>query len=485
MIKPWSMKSSRNTPNPSWNELMLVKLTVDGRTLLFDIDAIGIGRDPDNQVALPDDSRLAPLHAVMRCVNGRWIIESKDGGPIRIGNGRPSRFAWLNPGDVIHLTETGPELLFEPSNVSLSPPGADRTKPPISNAGASATAPYVPFIPDLSTGPVTSKPVTTSTVTTNASANRSTPVASAPNAPDGNSGRPQLPWIAAGIGSVLLVIGIGVGIVNWANGRSRTNDATDNSTASTETGRADHAVEAASLASPDETPVQGSAQSNVSATVPKSSIVVDPQEFLVLVAIGDMKSDDRPHVLGVGWLWDDQTAVTSRVIGEAITQVVAETTREGSPRQGCVIQGLPFEVATVIQPDACPEISILKLKEPAELPQPAQQQWKKTNAAGIERLRARGKSPSYLSYAAFPRPQSVRGNHGFPLCEYDPETCRLQKMTPRLVYQPPQHFLNQDDSTTRIERGGLLIDDDSQIVGMVPLNSHILWTETLEKALRR
>lgn len=133
---------------------MPIKLTVERQTLNFDVDAIGIGRDPENQVALPNDSRLAPMHAILRNVNGRWIIESHEGGPIRIGNGRPSRFAWLNPGDVIHLTETGPELIFESQDggVSVVNPQTLPVKlspgSPVA-ASAPATAPYIPFIPDV------------------------------------------------------------------------------------------------------------------------------------------------------------------------------------------------------------------------------------------------------------------------------------------------------------------------------------------------
>jgi hypothetical protein len=92
---------------------MPIQLTIERQTRKFDSGTVGIGRGPENQFSLPDDLRLAPSHAILKPINNRWIIESRDGGPVRIGSGRPVQFAWLNSGDVIQLTEAGPELVFE------------------------------------------------------------------------------------------------------------------------------------------------------------------------------------------------------------------------------------------------------------------------------------------------------------------------------------------------------------------------------------
>lgn len=91
---------------------MAVVLTIDGKTMRCDGEIVAIGRSPSNQISLPDDQRLAPVQAVLRLVSGRWIIEARDGGPIRVGSGRPAQFAWLNSQDVIHLTEQGPQVTF-------------------------------------------------------------------------------------------------------------------------------------------------------------------------------------------------------------------------------------------------------------------------------------------------------------------------------------------------------------------------------------
>lgn len=101
---------------------MAVVFQIDGQTLRCEADIIAIGRSPSNQISLPNDVRLAPVQAVMKSVAGRWIIEAREGGPIRVGDGRPTQFAWLNPGDVIHLTESGPQITFTPDNAGAAAP---------------------------------------------------------------------------------------------------------------------------------------------------------------------------------------------------------------------------------------------------------------------------------------------------------------------------------------------------------------------------
>lgn len=113
---------------------MPVVFHIGGQAIRCDAETISIGRAPSNQISLPEDTRLAPVQAVLKLVAGRWIIESREGGPIRVGAGRPTQFAWLNSGDVIQLTESGPEITFAPENtgaivaaVQVSGPAA---KPP-------------------------------------------------------------------------------------------------------------------------------------------------------------------------------------------------------------------------------------------------------------------------------------------------------------------------------------------------------------------
>lgn len=411
---------------------MSVKLTIERQTLQFDTDSVGIGSAADNLIALPGDNRLAPRHAVLKSVNGRWILEVLDGCPVRIGDGRPVRFAWLNSGDVIHLTETGPELQFEAATTS-----APRV---------AVSAP--PKTPEQPTLPAVSK-ASFQTAETNAYT-RSPTAADKPPA-NAESRRHALKAL---IGGGLALVLVGVAWAVWP--------------------RNDNAAPPPVVSTDPQTPVVAPEQPAPAA---------DPLECLVLVGIGDLRSDNRPHILGVGWLWNDRTAVVPRTLGDTLSELVVATGREGEPRQACVIQGVPLEVGEITHPSGNSNISVLNLKQPAELASPMSQRWRRVTATDIERLRSRGKSLSYLSYAPLPRSSKLRGSHGFSLHPYDPETVRLTTDEARLLYEQRRHLLKSDDPATRLERGGLLLDPDQKIVGMTLLDSSIIWTDALEAAL--
>ena len=430
---------------------MPVKLIVERQTFSFETDAIGIGRDPDNQVALPNDARLAPLHAVIRHVNGRWIVESRDGGPIRVGNGRPAQFAWLNPGDVIHLTESGPQLVFEPSLHESVAPVSSKVVP--TTVPAIATPPHIPFIPDLSGNKAKSNP----------SGSGVQPVLKPAKA---HENQPQNKSFAmAAIGAVSFLILAAAGLM-FLTPRSK-------------------AVVLDQNAQADIEPQANiSAQSEPTVTLSAPAVqALEPAEFLVLVGIGDMKSEDRPrpHVLGVGWLWDDRTAVASREIGEAINEVVEESRNAGTPRQGCVIQGVAFEITEVRFSNACPEISVLKLKDSTGLP--ARKQISLVNSEKIQRQLHLKKAFTYISYGKLTRSQGVKGNHTFPLCEYDIDECQIKDRKAQFLFETGKHFLKPNDAESRLEPGGLIFDDSQKILGMTLSDSSIIWTETLERAL--
>lgn len=414
---------------------MPVKLTIERQTLVFETDSVGIGSAPDNLIALPGDARLAPRHAVLKSVNGRWILEVLDGCPVRIGDGRPVRFAWLNSGDVIHLTETGPELQFE-APPSSAPQVAARA--PVSTPGP----PTPPFkAPETKASP-------------------KTPAATLPAAPQVAADSPTVaattwqpaPKLLAGGALTLALVAIVWGV--WP--------------------RNDHAASAPVVSTDPEPPV---------VAPDKPAPTADPQECLVLIGIGDLRSDNRPHILGVGWLWNDRTAVVPRTLGDTLSELVVATGREGQPRQACVIQGVPLEVGEITHPSGNSEISLVHLKQPAELAAPMSQRLRRVTAADIERLRSRSKSLSYLSYAPLPRSPKLRGTHGFSLHPYDPESVRLTTEAARMLYEQRRHLLKSDDPATRLERGGLLLDPDQKIVGMTLLDSSIVWTDALEAAL--
>lgn len=414
---------------------MPVKLTIERQTLQFETDSVGIGSATDNLIALPGDARLAPRHAVLKSVNGRWILEVLDGCPVRIGDGRPVRFAWLNSGDVIHLTETGPELQFE--------------APPSSSPQVAATAPASP--PVTATPPFKAPETKATPRTPAATLPAAPPVAAVESAVSAGTWRPT-PKLLAGGALSLALVAVVWGI--WP--------------------RNDHAAPA---------PVVPPTPKPETVAPAKPAPSADPQECLVLIGIGDLRSDNRPHILGIGWLWNDRTAVVPRTLGDTLSELVVATGREGEPRQACVIQGVPLEVGEITHPSGNSNISVLNLKQPAELASPMSQRWRRVTATDIERLRSRGKSLSYLSYAPLPRSSKLRGSHGFSLHPYDPETVCLTTDEARLLYEQRRHLLKSTDPSTRLERGGLLLDPDQKIVGMTLLDSSIIWTDALEAAL--
>jgi pSer/pThr/pTyr-binding forkhead associated (FHA) protein len=95
---------------------LAIVLAISGRQPLeFDAESITVGSDPAGTIALTDDDRIKPRHAVIRRVAGRWLVEAREGDSIQVGNSEPARLHWLNAGDVIHLVENGPKITFQPS----------------------------------------------------------------------------------------------------------------------------------------------------------------------------------------------------------------------------------------------------------------------------------------------------------------------------------------------------------------------------------
>jgi hypothetical protein len=420
---------------------MSVELTIERQTYRFDADAVSIGRGTENHVSLPNDVRLKDRHVVLRKVSGRWIVESGVGGTVCIGNGRPVSFGWLNSGEVVHLTEAGPDLLFILTQASPPTTGTPVAEPPGSIVARtmSVTSPRIPMIRNANTS----------------SASLS-PKADAPDQPVNLAAGIQQPMTILIIGLILIA---GFGITLWIVPGS---------------------TQKIQQSAPDSpAPIAQSLRPRDDA----SHAIIDPTEFLVLIAIGDLSSDNRPHVLGVGWLWDPQTVVISRTLGKTLFELASKSVEKGTPRQPCVIQGIPLEIEQLKAPTGCPSVCVLRLKDAAQLSMPARAIFRHVTAADVERMRHQGKSLKYISYATFQRSPKMIGNHGFSLQPYDPEIIHLKAEDARLVYEQRSHMLKGNDSGVRLERGGLLVDPDQKIVGMTLLDSTVVWTDCLEQSL--
>ena len=91
-----------------------------GERTRVEADAVLIGTDAACQVRLPSDGNVQPRHARVRKTAGRWLVESLGDWLLQVGGGSPGRLGWLRPGDVIRLSEAGPNLTFEPT-ASVTP----------------------------------------------------------------------------------------------------------------------------------------------------------------------------------------------------------------------------------------------------------------------------------------------------------------------------------------------------------------------------
>lgn len=112
---------------------MSIRLEIEGRGIVeFADESILLGADPTCSVQIPDCDGVALKHAVIRKIAGRWIIEVRAGDSIRVGEGEPARMNWLNPGDIIRLTDSSPSIVFEP------PPAARKDVKPTSRTKAAA-----------------------------------------------------------------------------------------------------------------------------------------------------------------------------------------------------------------------------------------------------------------------------------------------------------------------------------------------------------
>jgi hypothetical protein len=150
---------------------MAIKLAIAGRPPieLFE-DTIVLGSDPGCTVTFEDMPNVKPEHAVIRMIAGRWLVEAREADAILIGDNEPKKVHWLNPGDLIRMSESGPTVIFQPlsgeSPAAGSRPQAAAAAPkPASVRPPSSNSIRVPKALSSSTIP-TSKPPSSATMRT-------------------------------------------------------------------------------------------------------------------------------------------------------------------------------------------------------------------------------------------------------------------------------------------------------------------------------
>jgi hypothetical protein len=87
----------------------------NGDQTVIDGSQILIGTAADCQLKLPG---LAPRHAKITEVAGRWLLESLGDWLLKVGDDEPSRKNWLKSGDMIYLSPSGPGIEFRVTSTS-------------------------------------------------------------------------------------------------------------------------------------------------------------------------------------------------------------------------------------------------------------------------------------------------------------------------------------------------------------------------------
>ena len=118
-------------------------------------ERILIGRGARCPICIPDAGHLQDEHALLRKIADRWLVESRGNWLIRVGDAAPAKYGWLKTGDVIRLSQFGPDLVFEPAHEDVVLAGLESPEeaaswhpmpPPLPSRGRanSATPPPLP-----------------------------------------------------------------------------------------------------------------------------------------------------------------------------------------------------------------------------------------------------------------------------------------------------------------------------------------------------
>jgi hypothetical protein len=113
-----------------------------GQIITVPRDSATIGQDPACDVCIPNSPKIQPVHARIVKVVNRWMIQSEGDWLLKVGDGVPGRKLWLNPGDMVHLSESGPYLVFEPKQAATTP--LAKPVPPAEPSGVPLAQPMPP-----------------------------------------------------------------------------------------------------------------------------------------------------------------------------------------------------------------------------------------------------------------------------------------------------------------------------------------------------
>ena len=120
---------------------MTIRLAIAGRPAIeLDEEHITLGSDPGCTVCLAGIEEIQPKHAVIRSIDGNWLIEVRDAVALYLGE-IPKKAHMIKSGDAIGLSNNGPSLkieLIEESPLRLAPEPSEKKPTPKPSVGSSA-----------------------------------------------------------------------------------------------------------------------------------------------------------------------------------------------------------------------------------------------------------------------------------------------------------------------------------------------------------
>ena len=121
---------------------MTIRLAIAGRPAIeLDEEHITLGSDPGCTVCLAGIEEIQPKHAVIRSIDGNWLIEVRDAVALYLGE-IPKKAHMIKSGDAIGLSTNGPSLkieLIEESPLRLAPEPSEKKPTPKPTGGSSAS----------------------------------------------------------------------------------------------------------------------------------------------------------------------------------------------------------------------------------------------------------------------------------------------------------------------------------------------------------
>jgi hypothetical protein len=123
-----------------------------GQIITVQHDSATIGQDPASDIRIVNSPKIQPVHAKIVKVANKWMIESAGDWLLQVGDGVPGRKLWLNPGDMVHLSESGPYMVFEPKPAAAKPIVKPAEPKPVETVEP-AQPPIPPFLQPIQRAP--------------------------------------------------------------------------------------------------------------------------------------------------------------------------------------------------------------------------------------------------------------------------------------------------------------------------------------------